>query len=496
MGRAANPLTDLAKMHWDELLNKKDRCPQLLAGLAGKLQVTWYNFWGPKIPWDEQNKNCYGAQPDSSTWIGDDETQEYILVQDQGAQDYNGGFEVLKRKGLVLTNKNGVSKEFTLMSGSFNGKVQQLQPIDPLDPISSGGKSSLFKDTTSNSPWDYEPFWKALDRIWPSEWAVQALFSLTVNSNVNENSQYDEKQIVGGYNSFGRRPTAIVQANVGGDIGGVNSHGVMIEEAMWQFLERRCWHKEFSNRQPLSHTSIPIAVMKPYNRLSQYDKDYNFESGPMKWEHLDQGLRDYWRGLGLGIDTTQCKDEQLVSNLVTNNPCISGTTKCTRVNYHSVHRWSANNIEKIAEVNFNARNFTSIFFSYDCEGKEDGSPPTATPRTWDKIELAEDVGGKLLAGGHTYTCICLRFLKFYCLRCVKFFAECDHLLTMLTSYFLTVAPLSQLLPTWATIKKSGISTRKSPPGNQGLQITSYWIWKITSKGKLTLARFSGRRCVA
>jgi hypothetical protein len=234
---------------------------------------------------------------------------------------------------------------------------------------------------------------------------VQALFSLTVNSNVNGNSQYDEKQVVGGYNSFGRRPTAIVQANVGGGIGGVNGHGYMIEEAMWQFLERRCWHKEFSYRQPLSHTENPMAVMQKFKPLSQYDMDYVDDETKKKisWSDLDQGLRDYWRGLGLGVDTTQCKDEKLVSNLVTNNPCISGTTECTRVNYHSVNRWSANNFEEIAEKNFNDRDFTSIFFSYDCDGQADGSPPTATPRTWDKIELAEDVGGKLLAGGHTHT---------------------------------------------------------------------------------------------
>jgi hypothetical protein len=473
LGRAANPVTELAKTHWDPLLNQKDRCPRLLAGLAGKLNVSWYNEpLGPNEPWDEQERNCYGAQPDSSTWNGDDETQEYLLFQDQGVQDQNGGFEVLKRKGLVLTNKNGVSKEFTLMSGSFNGKVQQLQPIDPLDPISSGGVSSLSKDTTR---WDYEPFWKALDRIWPSEWAVQALFSLNVNSNVNGNSQYDEKQIVGGYNSFGRRPTAIVQANLGGDIGGVNSHGYMIEEAIWQFLERRCWHKEFSNRQPLSHTSTPMAVMKPHNPLSQYDKDYVFnvdkntgEKLPIKWKDLDQNLRDYWRGLGLGVNTTHCKGEQLLSDLVTtNDPCISGKTKCTRVNYHSVKRWNAYNNDTIAAMNFNARDFTSIFFSYDCEGQADGSPPMATPRTWDSIELAEDVGGKLLAGGHTHMHVLaiIEIFVVFIMTISSPFLTVGHLFTAATN-------LGYDTDEWK--KHSQEPKRKSgPPDNLVLDLENY-----------------------
>ena len=349
--------------------------------------------------------NCYGAQPESPTWTGDYETQEYFLFQDQGVENYNGGYEVLQTKGVVLSDLSGISKEFTQMSGNFNGKVQQLQPIDPLDPVSSGGQKALFQATSST--WDYEPFWKALDRIWPSEWAVQALFSLNVNSNVNGNSQYDENQIVGGYNSFGRRPTAIVQANVGGGIGGISGNGNMIEEAIWQFLERRCWHKDkkFSTRQPLSLTTTPMTKIREYSPKSQYAKDYNFKDGkPIMWADLDQGLRDYWRGLGLGVDDTKkCQDEQLPMSLVTSNSqCISGKTKCTRVNYHSVQRWNAYNDESIAEKNFNARNFTSIFFSYECEGQADGSSPAPVARTWDKIELAEDVGGKLLAGGHIH----------------------------------------------------------------------------------------------
>ncbi len=407
--RTANPLSDLAKKHWDPLLNPHDKCPNLLAGIAGKLNVTY--FEPTASPSFRQGKNCFGAQPDSETWIGDDETQEYLLFQDQGIENFNGGYEVLKPQGLVLTDKkSGLSKEFTVMSGNFNGKVQQLQPIDPLDPSSTGGENALFKDTTSKNLWDYEPFWKALDRIWPSEWAVQALFSLTVNSNVNGNSQYDENQIVGGYNSFGRRPTAIVQANVGGGIGGINSHGDMIEEAIWQFLERRCWHKPFSHRQPLSLTTSPIAVMREYSPLSQYDLG---AGEPIMWKDLDQGLRDYWRGLGLGVNSN-CLDGQLPVTLVTNDSqCISGKTKCVRVNYHTVQRWNAYNNDSIAEEKFDARNFTSIFFTYDCEGQADGSPPKATPRTWDIIKLAED--GKLLAGCHTYTCMYLLVLKYSCL---------------------------------------------------------------------------------
>jgi hypothetical protein len=401
----------LASKTWDPLLNPNNSCPDVLAGLAGKLGVTYYNT--------NTDKGCSGAEPDSETWIGDWETQEYLLFHDQGAKDKNGGFEVFKPQGLVLTNKkSGKSKEFTLMSGNFNGKVQQLQPMDPLDPMSAGGANALFKDLYKD-PYrsDYAPFWRALDRIWPSEWAVQALFSLNVNSNVNGNSQYDEKQIVGGYNSFGRRPTAIVQANVGGGIGGVKGHGEMIEEAIWQFLERRCWHKsKFSNRQPVALSPTPIAKTQEYSRESQYDLGLG---KPIMWKDLDQGVRDYWRGLGLGLDTTACQGGQLRSELVKDDlPCISGKTDCTRVNYHSVQRWSANNIESIATKNFNARDFTSIFFSYDCEGQADGSPPTPIARTWDKIELAEDVGGKLLAGSHTYPCMCLRFSKSPCVMTI------------------------------------------------------------------------------
>ncbi len=401
----------LANKTWDPMLNPNNKCPNILAGLAGKLGVGYYVT--------NAEEGCFGAEPDSESWIGDDETQEYLLFQDQGVENKDGGFEVFKPQGLVLTDKkSGKSKEFTLMSGNFNGKVQQLQPMDPLDPMSAGGANALFKNMYTKHRADYAPFWRALDRIWPSEWAVQALFSLNVNSNVYGNSQYDEKKIVGGYNSFGRRPTAIVQANVGGGIGGVNSHGEMIEEAIWQFLERRCWHKsdvpgeknkKFSNRQPVSLTPTPIAVMQEFSSRSQYDLGLD---EPIKWENLDQGLRDYWRGLGLGLHTTECQGGKLRSELVKDDlPCISGKTECTRVNYHSVQRWSANNIESIAEKNFNARDFTSIFFSYDCEGQGDGSPPKNTSRTWDQIELAEDVGGKLLAGSHTYTCMSLRLLK-------------------------------------------------------------------------------------
>ncbi len=389
-GRAS---ADLVKPYWDPLLNPDDKCPSILAGLTKKLEVTYFN---EGTPWSEQEKDCSHAQPESLTWNGDFETSEYFLFQDQGFEKVNGGYEVLKPQGLVLTDKvSGLSKEFTVMSGNVNGKVQQLQPIDPLDPMSSGGVKALFKDTTSKDRWDYQPFWRAVDRIWPSEWAVQALFSLTVNSNVNGNSQYDGKHIVGGYNSFGRRPTAIVQANVGGTIGGINNHGVMIEEGIWQFLERRCWHNAFSNRQPLSLTTQNSAVMKEYSPLSQYDLG---AGKPIMWKDLDQGLRDYWRGLGLGVDSSNCQGGQLLGTLVTNNAqCKSGKAKCTRVNYHTVQRWNIYNNDNIAEKNFNARNFTIIFFTYDCEGKADGSLPNATPRTWDKIELSES--GKLLAGG-------------------------------------------------------------------------------------------------
>jgi hypothetical protein len=365
-----------------------------LAGLSDKLGVKFYNTGisgcTEKI-----------AQPASATWKGDGdtvggETQEYFLFQD-------GDSEQIHWAGLVLTDKSSnQSKEFTVMSGNYNGKVQQLQPMHPLDPMSSGGSNKLF---SADYAADFEPFWKTVDRIFPSEWAVQALFTLTVNSNADGGSQYDENHIVGGYNAFGRRPTAIVQSNVGGAIGGVNLHGYMIEEAIWQFLERRCWHTtKFFKRQPIVIGFAPqlewldIANIQEYNPLSQYDRDAKPIKGDdgefkmMEWDDLDQGLRDYWRGLGLGVNTSTCQGAQLPGQpgkfVNTSSRCISGMAKCTRVNYHTVNRWNANNDDKIAADRFNKRDFTTIFNTYDCDGVADGRPPTLKPLTWQEIELA------------------------------------------------------------------------------------------------------------
>ena len=93
----------------------------------------------------------------------------------------------------------------------------------------------------------------AQDRIWPSEWAVQALFTLDWNSD----KAWDESVLVGGFNDFGRRPTAIVEANLGGSIGAVDRNGYKIQEAVWQFLERRCWHTDdrTADRQSFSASS-------------------------------------------------------------------------------------------------------------------------------------------------------------------------------------------------------------------------------------------------
>ena len=61
---------------------------------------------------------------------------------------------------------------------------------------------------------------------------MQALFNLPWNGPKG----WDQNKVVGGFNEFGRRPSAIVQAN------GHERYGYFIEEAIWQYLERSCWH--------------------------------------------------------------------------------------------------------------------------------------------------------------------------------------------------------------------------------------------------------------
>ena len=147
---------------------------------------------------------------------------------------------------------------------------------------------------------------------------------------------------------------------------------------------------------------------------------YDLNAKPLiKWVDLDQDVRDYWRALGLGIDTSKCP---LVKTRVsTGNKCIEAAdgSNCKRVNYHSVQRWNAYNDEEIAAKNFNKRDFTNIFFEYQCHTETINGKvlvktpitgaPTLVPLTWDMLKLAED--GKLLEGGH----ICLCILFYLCL---------------------------------------------------------------------------------
>jgi hypothetical protein len=387
-------LRELTMENWDKNLNTDYQCPLVLPGLENKLLEK------------DNTGDCSSVSPQSSTWSGDDETLEFFLFQDQKAY-LTGALarkDVYHQNGLTLTHTaTGSKKQFTFMAGNYNGKVQHLQPIEPFE--------GQFYKTTKPIDLFYNPFWVAQDRIWPSEWAVQALFTLGWNSN----KAWDDSVLVGGFNDFGRRPTAIVGANMGGQIGTVDRNGYKIQEAIWQFLERRCWHTD--DRTAGRGVSFGTAATNPqiYSSMNQYDLKL---TPPIYWEDLDQDLRDYWRALGLGIDTSKCPFVK--TRVSTLNKCIEAAdgSNCKRVNYHSVQRWNAYNDEDIAEKNFNNRDFTNIFFEYHCDtetmtGKvlvktPITGAPTLVPLTWEKLKLAED--GKLLEGCH----ICL-YIIFACI---------------------------------------------------------------------------------
>jgi hypothetical protein len=373
-------LRNLTKQHWDPNLNTDYECPNVKEGLEIKLMNYAY-----------QHGCSNGVSPESSTWKGDDETAEFFLFQDQNTYLTGSRKDVYHENGSTVTHKaTKVKKQFSVMAGNYNGKVQHLQPIEPL--------AVKYDETTKLSTRYYDPFWVAQDRIWPSEWAVQALFTLDWNSN----NAWKPSLLVGGFNDFGRRPTAIVEANMGGSIGPVDRNGYKIEEAIWQFLERRCWR------------STAITGRVTYSTMNQYDLKAESKDTPrITWDDLDQGLRDYWRALGLGRNTSRCPFVNL--RVSTGNTCIeqgAGST-CQRVNYHSVQRWSAYNNDTIAARNFNARNFTNIFFEHQCDSEEVvgnarvktpiNGAPTRVPLTWDKLELSEN--GKLLEGGHICLCV-------------------------------------------------------------------------------------------
>ncbi len=368
-------LRDLTREHWDKNLNKDYNCPSVVKGLANKLL-------GQGNTWDCSK----GVSPQSSTWTGDDETTEFFLYQDQ-----LDGKDVYHQNGLTMTHTaTKLKKQFSFMAGNYNGKVQHLQPIEPF----RGSVHEMTKPVHVS----YNPFWVAQDRVWPSEWAVQALFTLDWNSD----KAWDDSVLVGGFNDFGRRPTAIVEANLGGQIGAVARNGYKIQEAIWQFLERRCWHTadRTAGRGPFTENN-PTS----YSTMNQYD----LKATPIiTWNDLDQDLRDYWRALGLGIDTSKCPFVK--TRVSTGNTCIEqgAASTCQRVNYHSVQRWNAYNDEAIAAKNFDKRDFTKIFFAYQCDSETMNGDvlvktpitgaPTRVPLTWDKLNLAGNA--KLLEGVH------------------------------------------------------------------------------------------------
>jgi hypothetical protein len=138
---------------------------------------------------------------------------------------------------------------------------------------------------------------------------VQALFNLPWNGPKG----WDQNKVVGGFNEFGRRPSAIVQAN------GHERYGYFIEEAIWQYLERSCWHDH-----------DPKSFARPgFSKLNKYDKSHE---NPVKWEDLDQDQRAWWRALGLGVDRSSCQEK---NTKATTHTCISGRAGCTRLNYHT-----------------------------------------------------------------------------------------------------------------------------------------------------------------
>lgn len=108
-----NALRDLTKQTWDNYLNADYKCPILWEGLENELF--------PDEGLGEMHETCDNKHPESSEWVWW-ETPSFFLFQDQhDAEEYH-------RKGTVLKLKaTGEEKEFTVMSGSINEKVQMLQ---------------------------------------------------------------------------------------------------------------------------------------------------------------------------------------------------------------------------------------------------------------------------------------------------------------------------------------------------------------------------------
>jgi hypothetical protein len=206
--------------------------------------------------------------------------------------------------------------------------------------------------------------------------------------------------VVGGFNEFGRRPSAIVKAN------GVEHYGKWIEEAIWQYVERSCWHKSGTKRMNYNNDQVDQYgyIEKDGKARSKYDK-FNTGKDFVTWEGLDQDQRAWWRGLGLGVDRSTCNGAN--TKVTTDNSCISGKAGCTRVNYHTAKRWEndANN-DALAKQRFDARDFSVIFRKYECGNatlnaagdlvRTELPVPKTEPLTWDNIDAGGYEDGRFM----------------------------------------------------------------------------------------------------